>query len=82
MILSKFTNRDSFLEYSLDLIKHLDKLVLQREKPMIIALIFDIVFGWRVEFEKISYQTTHNTKVIFSDKEQKNSSFEEFFLNL
>jgi hypothetical protein len=35
----------------------MEQLVLQSEKPEVIQLAFDIVFWWKIEFDKISSHT-------------------------
>jgi len=53
-------NINTFKSYSINLIKHIDKIVQQKEKPDMISLAFDIMFNERIVFEKLDYQTINN----------------------
>jgi len=53
-------NINTFKSYSINLIKHIDKIVQQNEKPDMISLAFDIMFNERIVFEKLDYQTINN----------------------
>jgi hypothetical protein len=46
-----------FKSCSKKILEHLDKLVVQREKPELIQLVFDIVYEWEIEFEKLKSRT-------------------------
>lgn len=48
---------DRFKKCSKKILEHCDKLVLQRENPELIQLIFDIIYGWNVEYEKLKSRT-------------------------
>lgn len=48
---------DRFKERSKKTLEHLDKFVLQRENPEVIQLVFDIVFEWNIEYEKLQSRT-------------------------
>jgi hypothetical protein len=48
---------EKFKSYNRTILEHLDKLVLQRDKPTQTNLIFDVVFGWKIEFEKLQSRT-------------------------
>lgn len=48
---------DRFKERCKKTLEHLDKFVLQREKPEVIQLIFDIAFEWNIEYEKLQSRT-------------------------
>ncbi len=71
-------NLKDFQKYSINVIKHLDKLVLQKEKPDIINLAFDTVFNTRIVFEKIESQTTYKEWLLALQSNKKNSSDDEF----
>ncbi len=75
------TNLEDFKHYSKKLITHLDQLALQKEEPEIIKLCFDIVFGGRVEYEKINSHTAFFTAMCPDLSQQKNSSEDEFVEN-
>jgi len=79
---STTTSLEKFKTHSKWLIKHLDKLALQKENPELIQLSFDIIFGWRVEYENINYQTQFFTAFSPNLSQQKNPSEEEFSSNL
>ena len=76
------TNLTNFKYYSKKLITHLDKLALQKENPKLINLVFEIVFEWKVEYEKLSYHTPFFEAFIPDLSHKKNPSNEEFSLNL
>lgn len=48
---------EQFKKYSKKILTHLDKLVLQRDDPVLIELIFDIILEWKVEYEKLKSHT-------------------------
>jgi len=74
-------NINAFKKYSINIIKHIDKLVLQIEKPEIISLAFDVMFNQRVVFEKIDYQTTNNSGLLWIQSQQKNPQNEDLVEN-
>lgn len=78
---SRVWNLEKFKFYSKQVITHLDKLVLEKEKPELIGLVFDIVFDWRIEYEKISYHTQFFNSFSSDLSQQKNPSCDEFSLN-
>jgi len=51
---------ERFKKCSQKVLTHLDKLVLQRENPEVIQLVFDIVFGWNIRSEILSSHTPIN----------------------
>lgn len=59
------TSIDKFIDYSKKVITHLDKLAIQRDRPDLINIAFEIVFNWQVEFDKISCHTPENTDFSF-----------------
>ena len=65
-------NIDSFKKYSINLIKHIDKIVQQRENPDMINLAFEIMFNTRIVFNKIDYQTTNNDWLLWIQSQKKN----------
>ncbi len=75
-------NINTFKSYSINLIKHIDKIVQQKEKPDMISLAFDIMFNERIVFEKLDYQTINNKGLLWLQSQQKNPSEDEFPLNL
>ena len=51
---------ERFKKYSNKILTHLDKLVLQKEKPELIQLSFDIIYNWKIEYEKLKSHTLIN----------------------
>lgn len=74
-------NIDTFKRYSIDLIKHIDKIVQQREKPDMINLAFELMFNERIVFEKLDYQTTNNKGLLWIQSQQKNPQNGDFNQN-
>jgi len=75
------TSLEKFKYYSKKLIQHIDKLALQRENPELINLAFNIVFGWKIEYEKMKSPTLVPSNLpLFKPK--KNPQNGEFSLNL
>lgn len=72
------TNLEKFKYYWKKVITRLDKLLLQRQNPELIGLVFDIVFNGKIEFEKISYHTSYFRAFRSYQSQQKNPSEEEF----
>ena len=77
----KISSLDKFKYHSKKLITHIDKLALQRDKPEIINLVFDIVFDWKIEYEKINSHTNFFHSFWANLSQQKNPSCDEFSLN-
>ncbi len=73
---------EKFKHYCKTIFKHLDKLIEQTDRPDLIALIFDIVFGWRIEYWKIISQTDENSSATSILKQKKISNNENFPLNM
>ena len=73
---------EKFQYYCKKLIQHLDKLVEQTNRPDLIALVFEIVFNWKIEYEKIIYPTTKTGKKPAILKQKKSSNNENFSSNL
>ena len=46
-----------FKKCSKKVLEHLDKLVLEWEKPGLIQLIFEIVYEWNIEYEQLKSRT-------------------------
>lgn len=65
-----------FEDYSIENYRELEK-----EKPYIINLVFDVVFDWRIEYEKINYHTPFFHSFSANLRQQKNPSNEEFVEN-
>ena len=59
------------------LIQHIDKLALQKENPELINLAFNIVFGWKIEYEKIKSPTLTSVGLL-SFKPKKNPQNGDF----
>jgi hypothetical protein len=53
-------NIDTFKKYSISVIQQLDTLALQKEKPELINLAFNVMFIQRLEFEKLDSRTPYN----------------------
>lgn len=68
----KNTNLERFLYYSKEVITHIDRLALQSEEPELINLAFDVVFDWRIEFDKIQSHTLSNLDFFSLQSQQKN----------
>lgn len=64
------------------IIQHLDRLVEQTNRPDLIALVFEIVFSWKIEYEKIIYPTTKIGEKPAILKQKKSSNNENFSSNL
>ncbi len=73
---------NKFRYYSKQLITHLDKLALQKDKPDLINIAFEIVFNWKVEYEKIDYHTNFLSLFSANLSQQKNPQTENFSKNL
>jgi len=56
--ISESTNLSKFKYYSKNLITHIDKLALQREKPELINLAFAIIYDWKIEYKNLNYHTS------------------------
>ena len=74
-------NLKDFKKYSLNLIKHIEILALQKEKPDIINLVFEVLFNERIVFENINYQTTNNQWLLWVLSHQKNPHRGDFSQN-
>ena len=75
------TSIDKFIDYSKKVITHLEKLAIQRERPDLINIAFEIVFNWQVEFDKISCHTPDFPALASILNQQKNPSCDEFSQN-
>jgi Resolvase, N terminal domain len=76
------TSLDKFLYYSKQVITHLDKLALQKEKPDLINIAFEVVFNWWVKYEEMDYHTPFFASLSSQNSQQKNPLWEEFSSNL
>lgn len=62
---------ERFKNSSNKILTHLDKLVLQKENPEIIQLAFDIVFGWKVEYEDLKSHTPLQENILALNTSKK-----------
>lgn len=75
-------NLERFKSFSKTAITHLNNIVTEAEKPELINLAFNIVFDWKIEYEKLSYHTPLIMEKSAILSQQKNPSCDEFSLNL
>jgi len=76
------TSLDKFLYYSKQVITHLDKLAVQKERPDLINIAFEVIYGWQIEYEKMNDHTHFLPNSTPNLSQQKNPSQEEFSQNL
>ena len=76
------TSLDKFKYYSKQVITHLDKLVIQKDKPDLINIAFEVIYNWQIEYNKLDCHTNILTSSEPILSQQKNPSREEFPLNL
>ena len=76
------TSLDKFRYYSKQIITHLDKLVIQKDKPDLINIAFEVVFNWQIEYDKINCHTNILTTYTANLSHQKNPQDEDFSWNL
>lgn len=77
----KSTSLGKFRYYSKLALTHLDKLALQKEKPELINLAFDIIYEWKIEFETIDSPTYFFNSFEANLSHQKNPQNGDFSLN-
>jgi len=77
----KDTDFKKFWHYATELITHLDKLAVQKENPELIHLAFQVVFWWKIEYEKISNHTPFFDAFSPNLCHQKNPQSEDSFVN-
>lgn len=71
-----------FQDCSKKILEHLDKLVIQRENPVMIQLIFEIIYDWNIEFEKIQSRTPITKEFLALNTKKESSKIEDSSLNV
>lgn len=70
-----------YLYYSKQLLKHIEELLKQKERPELIQLVFDIYYGWSIVYEDIISQTPDIPEFSSILKQKKSSNDENFSKN-
>ncbi|MCD5375265.1 hypothetical protein LR010_02305, partial [Candidatus Gracilibacteria bacterium] len=76
------TSLDKFLYYSKQVITHLDKLALQKERPDLINIAFEVIYGGQIEYEKMNDHTLFLPNFSSTLSQQKNLQNGDFPSNL
>lgn len=75
------TSLEKFKHYSKQIIQHLDKLVIQKERPDLIKIAFEVLYNWSIEYDNLGHPTEIFTWLTSTLNQKKSSKIENFSKN-